>query len=298
MIMHCLAKSFSKMTSTAALLLFLLSNALSANDAPPLEVYTKVHDLEMVREAVRGGFEDIVGSPTLVSEGAYMQILLEANGFITLQEHLCDIIFQETVDGLKIIAIPYDQVGGQKVEVMDFTTRKGVYMMIEGAAEELNYEAESRMPIPEGLGGFLNFTFEIKRLSQILEGGQAPVIHFANYPQQGRIFQLVSPSGVGMVMVEENPIATNHVLRLWVVEDLNGGSSPDSRLIQKWLDEIRDEVLDGGPKIYKMFHDQDSDSYTHNGFDVVLSTQPNGGGVKKSLLVQDNPSVSASKQAY
>lgn len=277
---------------------------MHAKELIPLEVYTMQHDMAKVREAVRGGFEDIVGSPTLVNEFDYMQILLEPNGFITLEEHRCDIYFYETLEGLMIRAVPYDMVNGQKVEVTDFTTRKGVYMMIEGAAEELNYEVEIRQPIPEGIGGFLNFTPTMKLLSEELDGGQTPTISLANYPQTGRVYRLLTPNGTGMVQLEEDPAAPDHCLRMWVVQELPAGEpsrsvEQDMDVVRDWLKEIRDELLDDqGPKMHRVFFESQSEQYEANGFTVQLSAQAAGAGVNKNLLVQDAPSVKASKQAY
>lgn len=278
------------------------SSLAFAQKVIPLEIVCKEHDLAKVRQSLKGGFADIVGSPTLVSEGAYMQVKLEANGFITMVEHYCDVTLVETVDGLRIKAVPYDVVGGQKVEVMDFTCRKGVYMMIEGAAEELNFAA-NRPPIPQELGGFGNFTTEMQRLSKTLKGGQPPSVSYAQYPQVGRVFRLVTPGNLGLIQMEEDPARPNQVARMWVIAQLPAGepagtAKDDLRIVAGWLDGIRDEVLRDGPKIHKEFFAQDKLSYAARGFEVFLTSQANGAATNRNLLIQDAAAVKATKQGY
>ena len=54
-----------------------------------------------------------------------------------------------------IKAVPFDVVNGQAVEVLDFGVRKGVFLIIEGAAQEMDYDIE--MAEMGGLGGFGGF---------------------------------------------------------------------------------------------------------------------------------------------
>ncbi len=296
---------FVKFFNCFWLAVFALNGVLSAKELIPLEIITHVHDLGKVRNAIRGGFEDIVASPVVVNQGVYMQVRLEPNGFITMQEHKCDIHLVETIKGLKIIAIPYDEVGGKKVEVTDFTVRKGVYMMIEGAAEELNYEAKKKTPIPANLGGFINFTLEMQRLVKELEKGQAPVVDVADFPKKGRTFRLVTPNNSGMIQMEEDPAKPDQAIRLWVIQDMPTGEPPspikdDAKIIGKWIKELRSELLKGGGSgsLDKDFFVKPTDQFSAGGFDVSISNQPVANGTKKILLLQDSAPVKASKNAY
>ena len=194
-----------------------------------------------MKEIISAGFEDIIQSPTLIDEGAYMQVLLEPNGFITLKEHKCDIHLKETLEGLKIIAFPYDEVNGQKKEVMDFATRKGVYMMIEGAAEELNYEAEERTPYSDNAPGFNNFTKEIQRIHSLIGGSQQPTNPFCKLPNIRSNLSTGYTVSTCLVQIEEDPNYPDHTLRLWVIEDIPSASQygPDSKTVKNWISKIR-----------------------------------------------------------
>ena len=133
----------------------LLPLALWAKVPIPLEVETKSPDLAGVQEALIGGFVDIIQATLEVQETDYMEFILTPNGFITNVEHRCAITFQSRKGGLMIKAVPFDVVNGQAVEVLDFGVRKGVFLIIEGAAQEMDYDIE--MAEMGGLGGFGGF---------------------------------------------------------------------------------------------------------------------------------------------
>jgi len=132
---------------------FLLPFGLSAKPPIPLEVETKSYDISAIREAVKGGFVDIIDAPLVQQTAEYMEFILTPNGFITNVEYRCIVTFHQGKAGIMIKAVPYDIVNGQRVEVLIFGVRKGVYLIIEGAAQEMDYDIEMD-GLLGGLGGF------------------------------------------------------------------------------------------------------------------------------------------------
>ena len=117
--------------------------ALLAAPPIPLEVESKTQDLAGLQEAIKGGFEDIIQAPLIQRKADYMEFLLTPNGFITNIEYRCAITFyQGKKGGILIKAVPFDIVNGKRVEVLTFGVRKGVYLGIEGAAQEMDYDVE------------------------------------------------------------------------------------------------------------------------------------------------------------
>lgn len=278
-------------------------SGLFAGQLIPLEVYTQEHDLGKVREAVRGGFLDVVGSPTVAERDDYLKIRLMANGFITMQEHFCEITFEETLDGLKITAVPYDMVEERKIEVEDFATRKGVYLMIEGAAEELNYEVEMHRKAPDAPPGFQGFTVEMRRLKDLLEEGKEPMISLADYPRKGRVCRIITPNYTGMVLLEEDPDSRrqDRCRCLWVIQEQPRGEGGraykhDAKVIKDWLKALNEAYLEGeGPRIDRQFFGHRSELFSTSDYALELEVKGTNAGVTKILRFEELPSLKESK---
>ena len=115
----------------------MLSLSLNAK-MKSLEVITAERDLETIRNYVAEGFEEILESPVITYQDDYMEILLVPNGIATKEELYCVISLKRVENGTKIKAVPVYRYGEQVRECSEYSTRKGVYLVIEGAALACN----------------------------------------------------------------------------------------------------------------------------------------------------------------
>ena len=258
----------------------ILSGAQNPGDIP-LEIHTKEHNIKKVRKAVKGGFKDIVGAPTEEEQFDYLKVRLMPNGFITTEEYICIVTFKETLEGLRIKAVPYDVENGKRREVKKLPTRKGVFMIIEGAAQELNYGIEMGNPkgnTKNSSRKFNSFNEEIKSLDGLLEEGRPYTISIARYPRQGRVYRKLTPDKTGLVQLVEHPRQHNKTLRLWVVQTLPGngsgrGADRNTKIVGEWLESIGEKYMDDDDLLPERFFKNSQANFQKAPWQVVIQSE-------------------------
>jgi len=107
-----------------------------------LELITLERKELRVREEITSAFQDIIYSPTIVSQEGYMEIDLEPNEIITKENCFVAIYFGKK--GTKTIfnATPYEYINGQRVVVTERSVVLGTKLILEGVVKDLNYRYE------------------------------------------------------------------------------------------------------------------------------------------------------------
>ena len=95
-----------------------------------------------VRQSVSEAFQDIIYSPTILSQEGYMEIDLEPNEIITKENCFVAIYFGKQGFKTEFTAYPFEVVDGKRVIVTEASVVMGVRLVLEGVVKELNYRYE------------------------------------------------------------------------------------------------------------------------------------------------------------
>ena len=136
-----------KITSVTAAAL-LISVSLLAGNFKPLTAVTSEACEELVRKALVSTFEDVIDASAIVNKRGFLQIALMNNAYIT--EEFCYVeIYTECIEGRTHITVkPFKVKNGERVSVANTSLHLGIRILIEGTAEELDYN--QRMTLVAG----------------------------------------------------------------------------------------------------------------------------------------------------
>jgi len=135
------------------LLIFMIAMTpafLCAGKYAPLKVTTFEGKEVEVRRAMIGAFEDILESPTIVNTEGYIEVALIDNGFITRELCYVAISFKENDGKTEITAIPFKLINKERIAIENFPLYLGIRIIIEGVAQELDY---NHIKVPSQLAG-------------------------------------------------------------------------------------------------------------------------------------------------
>lgn len=278
-------------------LMFTVSSAFAHK---ALIVHTQEHDIAQARQAVRGGFQDIVESPVTVEQFDYMEVDLVPNGFITMEPLVAEIYFRESVQGLEIEAKVYQQTQGPngitRTICNTFGAVKGVYMIIEGAGMELDYEVGLRFTHEDDRGGFLNFNHLIQAIDEKLSGGMQAQVSIANYPQAGRVYtRSTNQSMSSLFQVIEDPSLQNYThYVLFYQRDDGTVTGSDKSQLESWMGDVRKYVLQrNGPDLEDLFFGGSSQNTSNDQFQFVMTVNGN----ERILEIYENQGLASQKKS-
>lgn len=262
----------------------------------PLIVHTGEHDVGRVREAIKGGFRDIIEAPVTAERFDYMEFQIVPNGIITMQEMVTEIHLRESVKGLEIEARVFSEkvgAGGRvRTPVSEFSALHGIFMLIEGAGMELDYDVGGRF-VPKDMGGFPSFNEMMKVLEDQLRGGMEATVSFADYPKVGRIYQRMTSSGGGaLIQLVEDPSLPNYGHYLLIFQRDGASSSGDQDMLAGWAGRVRRLMGGNAPDLARLLAGEAL--HESNAGDFNIRYEKTGGD--RALRVMEVPAVMQRKQ--